>query len=61
MPAKSRAQARLFGAVAAGKRTKATGLSRTEAREALRGQKISKLPARKRKRRSRVATKFGKR
>lgn len=53
MPAKSRAQARLFGAVAAGKRTKATGLSRAQAREALRGQKVSKLPARKRKRRKR--------
>ncbi len=50
MPAKSKAQARLFGAVAAGKRTKATGLSRAQAKEALRGQKLSKLPARKKKR-----------
>ena len=49
MPVVSRKQAKLFGAVAAGKRTKATGLSRGQAREALRGQKISKLPARKRK------------
>ncbi len=50
MPAKSKAQARLFGAVAAGKRTKATGLSKSEARESLRGTKLSKLPARKKKR-----------
>lgn len=50
MPPKSRAQARLFGAVAGGKRTKAKGLSRKKAREALRGSKVKKLPARKRKR-----------
>ena len=47
--AKSKAQARLFGAVAAGKRTKASGLTRTEAKERLRGVKVSKLPKRKRK------------
>ena len=47
--AKSKAQARLFGAVAGGKRTKASGLSRAEAKERLRGVKVSKLPKRKRK------------
>ena len=45
--AKSKAQARLFGAVAAGKRTKASGLSRSEAKERLRGVKVSKLPRKK--------------
>lgn len=49
MPVKSKAQARLFGAVAGGLRTKATGLSRSQAREALRGTKMSKLPTRKKK------------
>ena len=51
MPVKSRAQARLFGAVAGGKRTKAKGLSKAKARESLRGQKLKKLPARKRRKR----------
>lgn len=50
MPAKSKAQARLLGAVAAGKKTKATGLSKSGAREFLRGTKVSKLPARKKMR-----------
>lgn len=49
MPAKSKAQARLLGAIAAGKKTKASGLSPTEAREFLRGTKLSKLPARKKR------------
>ena len=43
----SKKQAALFGAVAAGKRTKASGLTRTEAKERLRGVKVSKLPKRK--------------
>lgn len=47
MPAKSKAQARLFGAVAGGKSTKATGLSKTQAKESLRGQKVKNLPVRK--------------
>lgn len=51
MPPKSKAQARLFGAAAGGKKTKAKSLSRSQAREALRGVKVKKLPARKRKRR----------
>lgn len=42
----SKAQARFFGAVAGGsKRVK--GFSKTEARNRLRGSKLSKLPARK--------------
>ena len=45
--AKSKAQARLFGAVAGGKRTKASGLKRTEAKTRLRGVKVSKLPRKK--------------
>jgi hypothetical protein len=49
--AKSKKQARLFGAVAAGKSTKAKGMSRAEAKERLRGVKLSKLPTRKRKKR----------
>jgi hypothetical protein len=47
----SKKQARLFGAVAGGKRTKAKGLSRTEARGKLRGVKVKKLPTRSRRRR----------
>lgn len=42
--AKSKKQAALFGAIAAGKTTKATSMSRAEARERLRGVKIKKLP-----------------
>jgi hypothetical protein len=45
--AKSKAQARLFGAVAGGKRTKAKGMKREEAKKRLRGVKIKKLPKRK--------------
>ena len=42
----SRKQARLFGAVAAGKSTKATGMKPAEARERLRGTNVKRLPAR---------------
>lgn len=42
--AKSKAQASLFGAVAAGKPTKAKGLSRSEAKERLRGVEVKRLP-----------------
>jgi hypothetical protein len=46
---KSKAQARLFGAVAGGKRTRLrTGLSKAQARKALRGVRLKDLPARKR-------------
>ena len=48
MPAKSKAQARFMGAVAGGK-AKAKGLSKAEAKEFLRGNKIRDLPARARK------------
>ena len=44
--ARSKAQTRLFGAVAGGKKTKAKGLSPGEARERLRGVKVAKLPTR---------------
>jgi hypothetical protein len=47
--AKSKAQARFFGAVAGG-RIKKKGLSRKEARTRLRGVKMSKLPKRSKKR-----------
>jgi hypothetical protein len=46
---KSKAQARLFGAVAGGKKTKAKGMSAKEARTRLRGTKMKGLPAKKRK------------
>ena len=42
--AKSKKQAALFGAVAAGKKTKASGLSRAEAKTRLRGVNVKKLP-----------------
>jgi len=44
---KSKAQARLFGAVAGGKSTKAKGMTRSEAKTRLRGTKVKSLPARK--------------
>ena len=50
--AKSKAQARFFGAVAGG-RIKKKGLSRKEARTRLRGVRMKKLPARKRSRKRR--------
>lgn len=48
-PIVSRRQQRLFGAVAGGKKTKATGLSKAEAKRHLRESKGKKLPARKRR------------
>lgn len=48
--AKSKAQARLFGAIAGGKRTKARGMTRFEAKERLEGVKFASLPERKKKR-----------
>jgi hypothetical protein len=54
MPAKSKRQARLFGAIAGGNKRLArkTGLTRSQAREAVRGQKVRKLPERSRRKRS---------
>lgn len=49
---KSRAQARFLGAVAGGQ-VKRKGLTRAKARELLRGTKVKRLPARKRKRKRR--------
>ena len=49
--AKSKKQARLFGAVAAGKATKASGMTKAEAKERLRGVKVSKLPKKKSRKR----------
>jgi hypothetical protein len=49
--AKSKAQARYLGAVAGGQ-IKRKGLSRKKAREMLKGTKVKKLPARKRKRKA---------
>lgn len=46
---KSREQARLFGAIAGGRKTKARGLSRAKAHDLLRGVKVKRLPARSRK------------
>ena len=48
---KSKAQAALFGAAAAGKATKATGLTPAKAKESLTGVKTSKLPKRVKKKR----------
>lgn len=47
-PIVSQAQRRLFGAVAGGQATKATGLSKTEAKRHLKEAKGKKLPKRKR-------------
>jgi hypothetical protein len=47
---KSQAQARLFGAIAGGKSTKAKGMSASEAKTRLRGTKVKSLPKRSRKR-----------
>lgn len=46
---KSKAQARLFGAIAGGRSTKAKGMSKSEAKTRLRGAKLKGLPARKRR------------
>lgn len=43
MPAKSQAQAKFMGVVASGKK-KVKGLSKAQAKEYIKGQKISKLP-----------------
>lgn len=48
-PIKSKAQRRLFGAVAGGAKTKATGLTKRVAKEHLKEVKGKKLPARKRR------------
>jgi 50S ribosomal subunit-associated GTPase HflX len=48
--AKSQAQARLFGAVAGGRSTKAKGMTKAEAKRRLRGVKVKKLPKRVKKR-----------
>ena len=48
-PIVSKAQQRLFGAVAGGKATKATGLSVAKAKEHLKEAAGKKLPARKKK------------
>lgn len=45
--ARSKAQAGLFGAVAAGKARKRTGMSKASARKHLRGVKVSRLPWRR--------------
>jgi hypothetical protein len=50
MPVKSRKQAGLIGMVAAGKK-KLPGLSSSQAKEMLRGQKVKKLPTRAKKKR----------
>lgn len=50
MPATSRAQAHYMGMVAAGK-IKKPGLSPAKAKEFLRGEKVSKLPARAKRKR----------
>jgi hypothetical protein len=47
--ATSKAQARLFGAIAGGRSTKATGMSKASARRHVKGVKVKNLPARKRK------------
>ena len=48
MPPKSRAQARFLGAVAGGQ-AKASGLSKDEAKEYLRGSKLKTLPEKAKK------------
>lgn len=48
---KSKAQARFLGAIAGGRRKPPKGLSRAKAREMLRGTKLKRLPARKRRKR----------
>lgn len=48
---RSKAQARLFGAVAGGRSTKASGMTRKAARASLRGRKLKKLPARSKRKR----------
>jgi hypothetical protein len=45
--AKSKAQAGLFGAIAAGKSTKATGMSKAAAKRHVKGVKVKSLPKRR--------------
>lgn len=52
MPPKSQAQARFFGAVAGGA-IKRKGLSKSKARESVRGTKVKSLPKRAPKKASR--------
>jgi hypothetical protein len=52
--AKSKRQARLFGAIAGGKKTKARGMTRAEARRRLRGVKMSRLPVTARKKKAKA-------
>ena len=50
MPAKSKSQARLFGAIAGGQKVRGVNISREKAKEFTRGVKVSKLPERKTRR-----------
>lgn len=50
--AKSKAQAGLFGAIAGGKSTKATGMSKASAKRHIKGVKVKDLPARAAKKKS---------
>lgn len=47
--AKSKAQAGLFGAIAGGKSTKATGMSKASAKRHIKGVNVKSLPARAKK------------
>ena len=47
----SKAQARLYGAVAGGNKSAAPGLSMADAKRKLKGVKVSKLPAKKMRKR----------
>jgi hypothetical protein len=51
VPPKSKRQARLFRAVAAGKARKKTGMSRAKARHMVKGHKTKGLPERRRRKR----------
>lgn len=51
MPARSKAQARFLGAVAAGRIRRKNTPSPAQAKEMLRGTKTKRLPARKKRRR----------
>jgi hypothetical protein len=53
MPPVSKAQARLFRAIAAGRATKRTGLSKALALEMVKGHPTRGLPERKKRRRRR--------
>ena len=47
--ARSKAEARLLGAIAGGKSTKAAGMTPAEAKARLEGVKVAKLPAKAQK------------